>query len=150
MKRYFVVIGGIVILAVIIIWVFRWVDQGGWPSSGPAGAPLPPHIQYVKPADGETVTESDGFCVHFNYQAGIGLGDDPQQVIRYFIDGMNVTPQVVDIVTLEYGYPDPIGEPCYTREEPLNTGWHAVKVKYEDISGEEFEYTWQFQLVDEQ
>ena len=102
-----------------------------------------PNIQYVKLADGEQVEESYGFCVHFYYPAGNGMGEDSQKAVLYLFDGLNVTKRIVDIVVLEYGYPAPVGEPCYTRTDPLNSGWHTVKVRYYvDSIGKEFDYTW--------
>jgi hypothetical protein len=151
MKRKVLLIGGIVgvvILGLIALWwLIPWIANGGWPASGPVGDTYPVHIQYVRPADGERVTESFGFCVHFYFEAGRGLGDEPQKVIQYFLDGRNVTREVVDIATLEYGYPDPVGEPCLTRTEPLGPGWHTAKVRYVDLAGEQFEYTWRFEVL---
>ena len=149
MKRKIAVFAGIILVLIVLWWVIQWVANGGWPASGPVGDTLPPNIQYVKPADGEQVKESYGFCVHFYYQVGSGMGEDPQKAIRYFFDGINVTKRVIDIVTLEYGYPDPVGEPCYTRTKPLRPGWHTVKVRYIDSIGKEFEYTWRFQVLNE-
>ena len=150
MKRKIVVVAGIILVLIVFWLVIQWIANGGWPSSGPVGEPLPPNIQYVKPADGERVEETYEFCVHFNYLAGHGLGDDPQKAIRYFFDGINVTKRMIDVAKLEYGYPAPMGEPCYTRTEPLNSGWHTVKVRYVDSAGKEFDYTWRFQVLDEQ
>lgn len=149
MKRKIVVFLVIILVSIILWWVIQWVGNGGWPSSGPVGAPFPPNIQYVKPADGEQVGESHGFCVHFYYPAGNGMGEDRQEDVLYFFNGINITKRVIDIVTLEYGYPDPIGEPCYTRTKPLRAGWHTVKVRFVDSIGEEFDYTWRFQVLSE-
>jgi hypothetical protein len=149
MRHRILAIGGIIFLIVLLWWVITFVANGGWPSSGPVGGTLPPHIQYVFPADGEKVEESYGFCAHFFYPAGRGMGDDPQQAIRYFMDGKNVTEKVLDIVALEYGYPDPMGEPCYKQTEPLSSRWHTIKVTYVDSVGEDFEYMWRFQVLNE-
>lgn len=146
MKRIVLAIGGIIFLLIILWWAITFAANGGLPSSGPVGDKLPPHIQYVFPTDGEKVEESNGFCAHFFYQAGRGMGDDPKQAIRYFMDGKNVTERVLDLVTLEYGYPDPIGEPCYERTKPLSSGWHTVKVVYVDLDGKDFKYMWRFQV----
>jgi len=136
------------ILAAVLGWGIQWVINGGWPGSGPVGESTPPHIQYVTPADGIIVSDSFGFCVNFNYETGYGLGDNPQDVIRYYLDGINVTEHVNDIVTLEYGYPDPIGEPCYNSSKLLRSGWYTAKVKYQDTEGNPFEYTWRFGVID--
>ena len=149
MKRRIAIIASIIIALVFLYWLVTWINNGGWPSSGPVGASLPPHIQFVAPADGESVLDSYGFCVHFNYQTGRGIGDEPKNVIRYFFNGTNVTRDLYDVSTTEYGYPDPVGEPCYNRAEPLKPGWHTVKVTYKDISGESFEYKWRFYVVEE-
>jgi hypothetical protein len=149
MKRKIAVFAGIILVLIVLWWVIQWVANGGWPSSGPVGATLPPNIQYVKPADGEKVEESYGFCVHFYYPAGNGMGEDPQDAVLYFFDGINVTKRMIDIVVLEYGYPAPVGEPCYTRTDPLNSGWHTVKVRFVDSIGKEFDYTWRFQVLSE-
>ena len=149
MKRKVAVFAGIMFVLIVLWWVIQWLANGGWPSSGPVGATLPPHIQYVKPADGEQVKESYGFCVHFYYPAGNGMGENPQKAVLYFFDGINVTKRMIDIVVLEYGYPAPVGEPCYTRTKSLKSGWHMVKVRYVDSIGKEFEYTWRFQVLNE-
>jgi hypothetical protein len=149
MKCKIAVIVGILLVLIALRWVILWIANGGWPTSGSVGDTLPLHIQFVMPSDGERVEEAHGFCVHFYYPAGSGMGEDPQNAVLYFLDGVNVTNRVVDIVTLEYGYPDPIGEPCYTRPEPLKLGWHTVKLRYADNIGKEFEYTWRFEVVDE-
>jgi hypothetical protein len=148
MKRRIVIIAGIAGVLIVAWWGIIWIGNGGWPATGSVGGNYPPHIQYVAPADGEKVVTSYGFCVHFYYQADHGIGDNPEQVIRYYLDGFNVTKGVVDIARIEYGYPDPVGEPCYTREELLSPGWHTVKVRYSDLVGERFEYTWRFQVLE--
>jgi hypothetical protein len=150
MKRIILAIGGITALGVILWWVITWAVNGGWPSSGAVGGTLPPHIKYVTPGDGAFVEESHGFCAHFYYQAGRGMGSDPQKSVRYFIDGLNVTKKVHDLVRLEYGYPDPVGEPCFRQTDPLSSRWHTVKVTYTDTAGEEFEYMWRFYVINEQ
>ena len=150
MKRIFGLIIGLFALAVILWIGIPWAVNGGWPSSGVVGETLPPHIQYVSPADGEQVGGAYGICAHFNYFAGRGMGEEPETTIRFFLDGVNVTQDVVDLVRLQYGYPDPVGEPCYTRHEPLRSGWHTAKVTYEDISGERFAYKWRFVVITEE
>ena len=75
------------------------------------------------------------------------MGDEPQELVRYRIDGRNVTDQMHDLVGLEY--PTQVEEPCYRRSEPLKPGWHTVKVDYEDISGVRYEYEWRFLVVDD-
>jgi len=149
-KRIIVVIAGLITVALILWIVIAWVVNGGWPLSGAVGDTLPPHIQYVRPADGEVVGDPYGICVHFNYIAGHGMGEEPETTIRFFLDGVNVTQEVVDLVRLQYGYPAPVGEPCYTRSEPLHAGWHTAKVTYEDISGERFAYKWRFVVLAEE
>ncbi|MFN2236360.1 MAG: hypothetical protein ACK2U1_19190 [Anaerolineales bacterium] len=149
MKRKIILIIGM-ILVIFLSWrLILWVERGGWPSSGPVGDKLPPHIPYVIPADGERTGESFGFCAHFTYEAGNGMDEDTRQSVRYFFDGIEVTSKMVDIVTLEYGYPDSVGQPCYTRSDPLNSRWHTAKLIYVDNIGDEFEYTWRFEVVDE-
>jgi hypothetical protein len=141
-------IGGIVVI--ILFWrAILWVDRGGWPASGPVGDRLPAHIQYVIPADGEIVAETFGFCVHFNYEAGNGMDEESRNAVRYFFNGTNVSKHIIDIVTLEYGYPDSVGQPCYTHPNLLKAGWHTVKLQYGDNFGKEFEYTWRFEVRNE-
>jgi len=147
MKRIIVVIVGLIVVAGILWFMIQWAVNGGWPSSGAVRDTLPPHIEYVSPADGKVVEDSYTVCVHFNYIAGRGLGEEPEKTIRFFMDGKNVTRDIVDLVRLEYGYPYPLGEPCYTRHEPLRSGWHTAKVTYEDISGQRFEYKWRFAVI---
>ncbi len=81
--------------------------------------------------------------------AGNGMGDEPAESIRFYLDGKNVTREVVDVVQLEYGYPAPLGEPCYKQSEPMRSGWHTARVTYEDISGESFAYKWRFETIAE-
>jgi len=150
MKRIFVVITGVIFVAVILWLVIQWAVNGGLPSSGAVRDKLPPHIQYVSPADGKGVEDSYGICVHFNYQAGRGLGEEPEKVIHFFLDGKNVSQDIVDLVRLQYGYPYPVGEPCYTPPKPLHSGWHTAKVTYKDISGKRFEYKWRFVVIAEE
>lgn len=147
MKRLILAIGAAIILSLILWRGSTFVGHGGLPSSGPTGDILPPHIQYVNPADGDSVVTSHGFCVQFNYQAGRGLGDNPQTAIRFYIDGVNVTDSMFELVELEY--PDPLGEPCFRQSEPLSTRWHTIMVSYTDRTGEEFNYSWRFQVVGE-
>ena len=149
MKRKITIIIGIIPVLFLLWRVILWVERGGWPLARPVGDELPPHIQYVIPADGEMLEDAYGFCVHFYYEADNGMGEDSRKTVLYFFDGINVTKRMVDIVTLEYGYPDSVGQPCYTRPEPLNPGWHTVKLRYVDNIGKEFEYTWRFEVVAE-
>ena len=150
MKYKIAVIAGIILVFIVLWRVILWVSNGGWPSSEPVGDKLPPHIQYVMPADGERVDEANGFCVHFYYPAENGMDEDSRKAVLFFFNGVNVTKRMVDIVALEYGYPDSVGEPCYTRTNPLNAGWHTAKVRYADSVGKGFDYTWRFQVLDEQ
>lgn len=147
MKKILIIAVLLIIVAIMLFSIIRWFSYGGWPSSGPVNDPLPAHILYVTPEDGETINESFGFCVHFNFVADQGMGDEPHKAIRYFMDGNEVTANVEDIAYLEYGYPSPIGEPCYRSHEPLKSGWHNVKVKYSDASGQLFEYRWRFEIL---
>lgn len=148
MRRVLVIFVGAALLAAALWWGSAWIANGGWPGSGPLGEALPPHISFVRPADGETAAEPSGFCVHFNYQFGHGLGDEPEKMIRYFLDGRNVTKETLDLATLQYGYPDPVGEPCYRSTKPLKPGWHTAKVAYTDLDREGFSYTWRFQVLE--
>jgi hypothetical protein len=149
MKRKIALTIGISLVLIVLWRVILWITNGGWPSSGPVGDTLPLHIQYVMPADGERVKEAYGFCVHFYYEAGNGMSKDSRETVLYFFDGINITKWMVDTVTLEYGYPDSVGQPCYTRPEPLKLGWHTVKLRYDDNIGKKFEYTWRFEVVNE-
>lgn len=137
-------------MALLLWWGISWATHGGWPASGPVGAALPPHITFVTPADGERVAGSNGFCVHLYYFADHGLPDEPEQVIRYYLDGWNVTGDTVDTTKLEYGYPVSDGEPCYRQAGPLKPGWHTAQVRYIDNVGERITHTWRFEVVGEE
>ena len=150
MKRIVLILIVIVLLAGLLWGGIGWIANGGWPGSGPIGGKLPAHIEYVKPADGEVVAEANGFCVHFNYQVAGGMDEDKRYAMRFYMDGINVSKQIQDIVMLEYGYPSPVGEPCFHRLELLRTGWHTAKVKYLDNLENPFEYTWRFYVVNPQ
>ena len=147
-KRILIVIIVVILAASLTLWLVPWLDNGGWPSSGGTGDSLPPNIQHVLPADGEAVTETNRFCVHFNYEVGSGMDEGSQETARYFYNGRNVTKDTYDIISLEY--PTQIGEPCYMRIEPLKPGWHTAKVTFEDNSGDRYEYKWRFQVIDEE
>jgi hypothetical protein len=140
-------LAAILLLAIGLWWLANWARNGGWPASGAVSGPLPIHIEYVQPADGAQVVAGHGFCAHFNYDAGHGLGDEPAQLIRYYLDGFNVSDKVIDLAQLEYGYPAPNGEPCYRAEGPLRPGWHTVKIAYHDGAGDRFEYRWRFEVI---
>ena len=148
MRRIILTIVVITIIASLLFWLVPWLQHGGWPSSGPTGDTLPPHIQYVKPGDGEVIVSSFGFCVHFDYQNGNTVDKERGANLAYFFDGWNVSRQVYDITSLEY--PTQVEEPCYTRAEALPKGWHTVKVTYKDIYGERYEYKWRFQVTTEE
>jgi len=150
MKRTIGIIAGLIILTMTAWFVIQWRDKGGWPAAGATRQTLPPNIEYVSPTDGQVVEDPYRICAHFDYLAGRGMGEDPERTIRFFFDGKNVTRDLVDLVRLEYGYPSPVGEPCYTRPKPLGPGWYTAKVTYEDISGERFEYMWRFAVLAEE
>ena len=146
MKRWIFSILGFSFVVIIVWFVVSWLENGGGFSSGPVGGSLPPHISYVIPKDGEQVDDPFGFCVHFDYQAGEGMGHDPQTTVKYYLDGRNETEKIYDLISLEY--PTQVGEPCLVRSEALNSGWHTVKVTYEDISGMSYAYKWRFQSIE--
>ena len=146
--RILLSIFGIILIAAFLLWLIPWLKNGGWPTSGPVGNSLPPNIQHVMPGDGEILKETYGFCVHYDYNIGRGMDEKSQDSARYYFDGMNITRQVYDLISLEY--PTQVGEPCYKRDEPLSPGWHTAKVTYEDNSGNRYEYKWRFQIIDEE
>jgi hypothetical protein len=142
-KRGALIIAGIAGM-LVIGWIALWLANGGRPASGPAGYVLPPHIQKVNPADGETVIAPRGFCVDFFFQAENGMGFDPERTLRFFLDGINVTKKVHGVVTLDY--PPSGGSLCYNPDTPFSPGWHTVKVNYTDSQNQKFEYIWRFQV----
>ena len=146
MKKALLILGSITVIAVMLLAAVRLIDVGVF-SSGPVNGSLPPHIVHVIPGDGERVGETFGFCVHFVYKGSKGMGNEPQDSVRYIIDGRNVSDQMHDLVGLEY--PTHVEEPCYRRSEPLKSGWHTIKVDYEDIFGVHYEYKWRFLVVDD-
>jgi hypothetical protein len=147
-KRVLFIVAVIIILGLILVWFVPWITHGGLPLAGPTGDHLPPHILFVEPADGNAVVDSHGFCMHFNYVVGHGVEDEQRMANRYYLDGRNVSRLVVDLSTTEYGYPDPVGEPCLYRDEPLKPGWHTAKVRYTDTKGDQFSYTWRFFVLE--
>jgi hypothetical protein len=146
--RIFLSFFGIILVVSFFVWLIPWLDNGGWPSSGPVGNSLPPNIEHVMPRDGEALQEAYGFCVHYDYLIGRGMNDESQQSPRYFFDGRNVTQDTFDIVSLEY--PTQIAEPCFRPGEPISPGWHTAKVTYRDTAGNHYEYKWRFQIIDEE
>jgi hypothetical protein len=147
-RRIFFPIFGIILISAFLLWLIPWVDNGGWPASGPVGNSLPPNIQHVMPRDGEKLKKAYGFCVHYDYRNGSGMDEASQETPRYYFDGRNVTQHTYDIVSLEY--PTQVAEPCYQRSELISPGWHTVKVSYQDTSGNRYEYKWRFQITDEE
>lgn len=145
--RVVLIIGGIIGM-LAIGWLALWLLNGGWPAIGPTGYVLPPHIQDVSPADGETVTAPRGFCVDFFFRAGNGMGHAPMRTVRFFLDGINVTQNVHGFVTLDY--PPSGGSFCSNPDALLSPGWHTVKVTYTDSTKQKFAYTWRFQEKKEQ
>jgi hypothetical protein len=138
-----IIIGGIAgILA--LGWMASWLANGGLPARGPTGDVLPPHIMRVRPADGETVTDFQYFCVDFSFQEGNGLGHQPERTIRYFLDGINVTRKMHGLITLDY--PPSGGVFCYKPDMPLAAGWHTVKITYFDQTNQRFKYSWRFEV----
>jgi hypothetical protein len=119
------------------------------------GAPFPPHITAVKPADGASVTNDDlfvgqsdrggGICVSFRFQAGSGLGDDPTSRVQLFLNNEEVTGSLQWITTEDY--PPSQGGGCYTPPRTLPAGPHLVTVAYSDLAGQEFEYAWRFTVI---
>ena len=144
LRKVALIIGGIAGL-IALGWIALWLANGGWPASGPTGDVLPPHIYRVSPKDGEVVTETRGFCIEFHFQEGNGMGYAPIQSVRFFLDGINVTKRVNGLLTLDY--PPSGGSLCYTADIPLSSGWHTVKVTYNDSINQKFEYTWRFQIT---
>ena len=148
MKRIILGILGLIVLGVVLWITIQWAANGGWPASGAVGDALPRHIEHVSPDDGEVIADVYGVCAHFNYLAGRGMGDEPKKSIRLYLDGKNVTQDIIDLAELEY--PVPVGELCYRKSDPLRPGWHTAKVTYDDISGERFEYKWRFSVTVEE
>jgi hypothetical protein len=136
---------GVIIGIVLIVGVIRWLSNGGWPATGPTGGTLPPHIQKVDPADGGVVTETNSFCVYFDFRAGQGMGNNPEKTIYFFHNGFDVTNKVDGLVTLNY--PPSGGLICYKPGKPLSSGWHTAKVTYKDSANHSFSYTWRFQIT---
>ena len=89
MVRKVIIVSGLLATLAVVLLVVVWLIKADVFSSGPVNGSLPPQITHVMPADGEQVGDVFGFCVHFDYQGGNGMGDEPQKSVRYYLDGRN-------------------------------------------------------------
>lgn len=148
-KRVALIIGGIAGI-IAIGWIVLWLTNGGWPASGPTGDTLPSNIQEVTPADGALAAETKGYCVWFLFREGNGMGPDPINKIKFYLDGVNITSSVdawVDLIS-----PPIHGRFCYDHSKSgsdLSPGWHTAKVIYSDLKFKISVYTWRFRVGNE-
>jgi hypothetical protein len=128
-------------------------DDDGGSGIGP-GADLPEHVASVSPEHGAVVTnqelgvggmeETDGICASFSFQAGEGLGEEPTDHVQMLLNREDVSGSVSWVVTDDF--PTSQGTGCYRLPDELPDGVHEAAVRYSDVAGSEFEYTWQFEV----
>jgi hypothetical protein len=132
-----------VVLAFLSWRVSSWAIHGGWPAQGPSGKTLPLHIAQVNPPDGAQLSRASSVCIDLLMQAGNGLGKNPWERARFYMDGVELTSK------LRGGLLN-IGEDhspmCYEVYWSLPIGWHTAQVIYKDVKGQKFQYTWRFQV----
>ena len=148
-KRYLIIalVTFFSILVIIFVFIaFHWVKLNSVPGIGATGAEKPVNILRVEPADGQSLSDADSFCVYFDFTAGLGMGNTPETSIHFFLDGTNVTSKVDGLIAPSY--PPSLGLLCYKPGSHLNLGWHTALVTYQDNSKKSYSYKWRFQIID--
>ena len=132
---------GVFAASLLIFWIMAVLINGNnLKIKGPTGDRLPPHIEQVSPSDGEDITEWEGYCVHFLFTVGNGMGKNPESKIAAYLDGDNITTSLTGVISLDS--PPSYGNYCYNSNVKISPGWHTAKVIYSDIKNRKFSYTW--------
>lgn len=123
------------------------------------GGSLPRHLSSVSPAHGASVTNADlhagespgaqpsqdGICASFSFAGGDGMGDDPTRLVKLTVGGEDVTDSSTWQVTASQ--PPTNGTLCYRPPAPFGAGPLIASVRYDEISGREFTYSWQINVT---
>ena len=139
------VLAGIFLVGLAIVWL---ITGNYSQSEGPTRDRKPPHIRQVSPADGEEVTEWRGYCVHFLFRVGTGMGKNPKNKINAYLDGEDITASITGVISLDS--PPSYANYCFNTSTTLLPGWHTAKVTYSDNISNNFSYTWRILVNSEQ
>jgi hypothetical protein len=116
------------------------------------GASFPRHLTDVAPDNGASVTNADlaaenqGICASLTFADGEGMGDDPTSLVKLFVQGEDVTGSAGWQVTTSE--PSTGGTICYVPQQDLEPGPILANVRWSDVTGREFTYSWQFTVTD--
>jgi hypothetical protein len=151
------------LLAIVLIALAAACGSGSEPTPTPdlgLGGSFPKHLTSVTPANGSSVTNAElhageapgprsgsqsGICASFTFAGGDGMGADPTSTVKLFVGGENVTDSSTWTVTTSA--PPTGGTLCYTPPAPFVTGPLTVNVRYAEVSGRQYTYSWQFQVT---
>jgi len=135
MKKLFILLCCLLIIVISLV-------TGCAPVPAPKGPNVPPHLKLIGPPEDTVMLGEAVVCVNFNFQAGAGLGDNPQERIHFYIDGQEIT----DLSWTMRGNPPSDGGFCYPREgvHIFTVGEHTLQIRYSDMAGEEFFYIWHY------
>ncbi len=86
-----------------------------------------------------------GICITYDLLAGEGLGDDPGAVTELLLNQENITDSLEWVTTDDVPTSEASG--CYNPPSPLAPGITAMRLRYTDLTGRQFEYTWQFTVT---
>jgi hypothetical protein len=150
-------------LAIALIALAAACGGGSEPTPTPdlgLGGSLPRHLTAVSPAHGASVTNADlhagetpgaqpsqdGICATFSFAGGDGMGDTTS--VKLTVQGEDVTDSSTWALT-NAGEHGPIdgGSICYTPPAAFVTGPLTVNVRYAEVTGREYTYSWQFQVT---
>lgn len=74
------------------------------------------------------------------------MGDDPTEKVKLSIQGEDVTDSASWTVT--ESLPPTGGVLCYVPPEPLSAGSLVANVRFSDVSGREYTYSWAFTVTE--
>ena len=132
----------LIVLCAIALTALVATGVGCAPVPPPKGPNVPPHLKLIAPPEDTVMLGEAVVCVNFNFQAGAGLGDNPQERIHFYIDGQEIT----DLRWTIRGNPPSDGGFCHPREgvHIFTAGEHTLEIRYSDMASEEFSYVWHY------
>jgi hypothetical protein len=149
-------------LAIVLIALAAACGGGSEPTPTPdlgLGGSFPRHLTAISPAHAASVTNADlhagetpgsqpsqdGICASFSFTGGDGMGDDPTSTVKLLVGGEDVTDSSTWVVTASQ--PPTNGTLCYRPPAPFATGSLIANVRYSEVSGRQFTYSWQLQIT---